>query len=109
MDSSDTEAGTRQRFTSSRLPSDELQPLVNSRPRHVRFSKKGPNAFNQSNLSDTTQLPSHYHDLRQLEPEGDDLIQFDSRPLMTHTQLNRLDTSVGSPSIDVLRGGQPQQ
>ena len=81
MDSSNSEADLRRRPTSRRLLCDEPRDLQNSRP--------GPSTIYH--------VPSHYHELRQLEPE-EDLIEFRSRPVTPHTQPNPVNILVDESS-----------
>ena len=96
MDSTSSKAGMHRRPTTRPLPSEELDNISRSRSRHAALSNKGPDAFDKPGPNGTYHLPSHYSDLRQLEPE-EDLIQFDSRPPTPHTQPNRFDIPVRSP------------
>lgn len=93
---------------SRRLLPDEPKTLMSSHCRHVPPREKVPNAAIKPGPSSTSQIHSHIHELRQLEPEEEDLIQFNSRPPTPHTQPHRLDVAVRSPS-DVDSGSvQPQ-
>ena len=81
MDSSSAEADFRRRPTSRCLFYDE--------PRNPQNSRPGP--------STTYPVPSHYHELRQLEPE-EDLMEFPSRPATPYTQHNPVNISVDDQS-----------
>ena len=81
MDSSNSEVYFRRRVNSRRLLCDEPRNLQNSRP--------GPSTIHH--------VPSHYDELRQLEPE-EDLMDFPSRPATPHTQPNSVNILVDDPS-----------
>ena len=86
------------RFADMSSQYSHIAPLVQNgldahmQPRSIRRP-------NVSNVSHTTPINSHYHDLRQLEMEPeDDLIDFESGP-------SNLQSQTGSPDVPVHRSG----
>lgn len=109
MDSSLAEAGLRRQPTSHRLPSDGPRNVMSSLSPNVPLSNRDLDAFMKPAPSNTSHIPSHYHELRQLETTEEDLIQFTSRPPTPHAQPNAFEKSAPSPSSCDASKDQPQR